>query len=69
VTAHVSIGSDIIHAHANCDGAALGQTSYTDFLIFADSIEGEVTRFHIILPVEKENLQYEATSRYTTEET
>jgi hypothetical protein len=39
VTAHVSIGSDIIHAHANCDGAALGQTSYTDFLIFAQAIQ------------------------------
>ena len=38
VTSHVSIGSDIIHAHANCDGAALGAASYTDFLIFAHSI-------------------------------
>jgi hypothetical protein len=39
VTSHVSIGSDIIHSHANCDGAALGTASYTDFLIFAHSIE------------------------------
>jgi hypothetical protein len=39
VTAHVGIGSDIIHAHANCDGAALGATSYTDFLIFARAIQ------------------------------
>ncbi|MBM3999327.1 MAG: hypothetical protein FJ297_07285 [Planctomycetes bacterium] len=38
VTCHVSIGSDIIHAHANCDGPSLGATSYTDFLIFAESI-------------------------------
>ncbi len=38
-TSHVSIGSDIIHAHANCDGAALGQTSYTDFLIFARAVQ------------------------------
>lgn len=38
VTSHVSVGSDIIHAHANCDGAALGAASYTDFLIFAASI-------------------------------
>jgi len=38
VTSHVGIGSDIIHAHANCDGAALGAASYTDFLIFAASI-------------------------------
>lgn len=39
VTAHVGIGSDIIHAHANCSGAALGATSYTDFLIFARAIQ------------------------------
>lgn len=38
VTSHVSVGSDIIHSHANCDGAALGAASYTDFLIFAASI-------------------------------
>jgi len=38
VTSHVGVGSDIIHAHANCDGAALGAASYTDFLIFAQSI-------------------------------
>jgi hypothetical protein len=40
VTSHVSVGSDIIHAHANCDGAALGAATYTDFLIFAKAIEG-----------------------------
>lgn len=39
VTSHVSIGSDIIHEMANCDGAALGKTSYTDFLIFARAIQ------------------------------
>lgn len=39
LTAHVGIGNDIIHAHANCDGAALGATSYTDFLIFARSVQ------------------------------
>jgi hypothetical protein len=39
MTSHVSIGSDIIHSHANCDGAALGQASYTDFLIFAHTIQ------------------------------
>ncbi len=38
MTCHVSIGSDIIHSHANCDGAALGDASYTDFLIFTHSI-------------------------------
>ena len=39
VTVHVSIGCDIVHEHPNCDGAAIGQTSMTDFLIFAKSME------------------------------
>lgn len=39
VTVHVGIGYDIIHEHPNCDGAALGKASYTDFLIFAKSVE------------------------------
>lgn len=38
VTVHVGIGLDIIHEHPNCDGAALGEASYRDFLIFAQSI-------------------------------
>ena len=38
VTVHVGIGYDIIHEHPNCDGAALGQTSYHDFLIIAHTV-------------------------------
>jgi hypothetical protein len=38
VTIHVSIGQDIVHEHANFDGAAAGATSYTDFLSFVDTI-------------------------------
>lgn len=38
MTGHVTIGADIHHGMANCDGAALGQVSYTDFLIFAESV-------------------------------
>jgi len=38
-TVHVGIGYDIIHQHPNCDGAALGRTSYRDFLTFARDIE------------------------------
>jgi hypothetical protein len=38
VTVHVGIGYDILHEHPNCDGAALGRTSYTDFLIFAETV-------------------------------
>ena len=39
VTSHVGLGYDILHEHANCDGAALGAASYRDFLIFASTIE------------------------------
>jgi hypothetical protein len=45
VTVHVGIGCDIVHEHPNCDGAAYGQTSYTDFLRFTkvlESLEGGV---------------------------
>ncbi len=38
VTVHVGIGQDIIHEHPNCDGAAVGQTSYQDFLIFTETV-------------------------------
>jgi hypothetical protein len=38
VTVHVGVGYDIIHEHPNCDGAALGKTSYQDFLIFTQSV-------------------------------
>jgi hypothetical protein len=39
VTVHVGIGYDIIHEHPNCDGAAMGATSYRDFLYFAKVVE------------------------------
>ncbi|MBI5447018.1 MAG: hypothetical protein HY900_38105 [Deltaproteobacteria bacterium] len=39
VTVHVSIGCDIVHELPNCDGAAYGQASYTDFLRFAGVLE------------------------------
>lgn len=38
VTVHVGIGQDIIHQHPNCDGAAFGKTSYTDFLIYTEQL-------------------------------
>ena len=38
-TVHVGIGYDIVHEFPNCDGAAVGETSYRDFLIFAKSVE------------------------------
>ena len=38
-TVHVGIGYDILHEHPNCDGAAVGEASYRDFLIFARTVE------------------------------
>ena len=40
VTIHAGIGYDIIHEHPSCDGAALGISSYRDFLILAHSVSG-----------------------------
>ena len=37
-TVHIGIGNDIIHEHPNCDGAALGAASYTDFLIYTETV-------------------------------
>ena len=39
VTAHVGIGSDIVHVHPNCDAAAWGKAGLTDLLIFARSVQ------------------------------
>jgi hypothetical protein len=39
VTVHVGIGYDILYEHPNCDGAAFGDSSYRDFLIFARTVE------------------------------
>jgi len=38
VTVHVSIGQDIVHEHPNFDGAAAGAASYTDFLIYTQTV-------------------------------
>ncbi len=38
-TVHVGIGYDITHEHPNCDGAALGAASYSDFLILTKAVE------------------------------
>ena len=37
-TVHVGIGLDIVHEHPNCDGAAMGQASYTDFLVYTQTV-------------------------------
>ena len=38
-TVHVAMGCDIVHAHANCDPAALGRATYNDFLIFTRTVQ------------------------------
>lgn len=38
ITIHVALGNDIIHMHPSCDGGAIGQGSYTDFLKFVDNL-------------------------------
>ncbi len=38
-TAHLTIGADIGHFHAGCDGAALGATSHTDFKLFCSIVK------------------------------
>lgn len=39
-TAHLAIGADIGHFHASADGAALGETSHTDFRLFCSIVKG-----------------------------
>ena len=38
-TVHVGVGYDIVHEHPNADGAAIGEASYRDFLIFTKIVE------------------------------
>jgi hypothetical protein len=45
ITMHVGIGQDIVHEHPNFDGAAVGESSYRDFLTlayFVQNLEGGV---------------------------
>jgi hypothetical protein len=37
-TVHVAVGTDIIHQHPDCDGAVLGQASFTDFRLFTSVV-------------------------------
>ena len=39
-TVHVAIGTDIIHQHPSCDGAAVGKTSLADFRILTKVVSG-----------------------------
>ncbi|UCG38379.1 MAG: hypothetical protein JSV00_09370 [bacterium] len=37
-TVHVALGTDVIHMHASCDGAAVGQASLLDFHLLARQV-------------------------------
>ena len=37
-TVHVALGADIVHAHASCDGAAVGESTHRDFRILAAAL-------------------------------
>jgi hypothetical protein len=37
-TVHVAVGTDIIHQHPDCDGAILGQATFTDFRLFTSVV-------------------------------
>lgn len=39
-TVHVAVGTDIIHQHPACDGAVLGEATYTDFRLFTSVVSG-----------------------------
>ncbi|HID11395.1 MAG TPA: hypothetical protein EYP17_08865 [Candidatus Latescibacteria bacterium] len=44
-TVHVALGTDVVHQHPSCDGAAVGRATYLDFRIFCSvvaSLEGGV---------------------------
>jgi len=39
-TVHVAVGTDIVHMHPRCDGAALGEATFTDFRIACTVVSG-----------------------------
>jgi len=40
ITVHAAIGAEILHQHPEADGAAIGETSYRDFLALCSALEG-----------------------------
>lgn len=56
VTVHVAIGTETIHQHPECDGAAIGETSYRDFKILCrqlTELEGGIVFLYgsaVVLP-------------------
>jgi hypothetical protein len=48
VTAHITLGTDIVHIHPHADGAAIGAATYRDFKLFV-SIVKELDRGGVYL--------------------
>jgi len=40
VTVHVAVGTDIVHIHPSCSGAAVGACSHHDFRVFCSLVAG-----------------------------
>ncbi|MCL7926960.1 MAG: hypothetical protein M8841_04145 [marine benthic group bacterium] len=40
ITVHAAIGAEILHQHPEADGAAIGESSYRDFLALSRAMEG-----------------------------
>jgi len=38
ISVSIGMGQDIIHTHPDCDGAAIGEASYIDFLKFVETV-------------------------------
>lgn len=49
-TVHVAIGTDIIHQHPSCDGAAVGKTSLADFRILTKAVS-EIGKGAVVMNV------------------
>lgn len=49
-TVHVAIGTDIVHQHPSCDGAAWGKTSLEDFRRLT-AVVGEISEQAVVLNV------------------
>lgn len=37
-SAHIAVGTDIVHQHPSCNGAAWGESSFTDFKCLAETV-------------------------------
>jgi len=50
ITVHSALGTEIIHQHPGVDGSAIGDTGWTDFQIFANSLS-QLTENSIVMNI------------------